>query len=154
MTHPRHSIIMRLTHRIALAAAATLIAASTAGAQSESFVVVVNAANPATELPKDAAAKLFMKSVAKWEHGEAVAPICNSASKSVTEAFSKSVLGRSASAVDAHWQKVVFSGKDAAPPDRGTDLEVLALVRSFRGAIAYVSADAQLGPGVKALKLK
>jgi hypothetical protein len=47
------------------------------------------------------------------------------------------------------WQRQVFSGSIAPPPEVATELVMLAYVGENPGAIGYVSGDAVLGPGVK-----
>jgi ABC-type phosphate transport system substrate-binding protein len=46
----------------------------------------------------------------------------------------------------------VFSGKDVPPPEKGTDADVVAFVKSNPGAIGYVAAGS--ADGVKVVSLK
>ncbi len=48
---------------------------------------------------------------------------------------------------------MIFSGTEAPPDILASDQAVLDYVRSHRTAIGYVSSDAELGDGVKELKL-
>ena len=134
----------RLTPALAglgLALAALVVPAGRAAAQG--YVVVVNAAGPAS-LSKDDVSKAFLKK------GSALVPVDQGKGSGVRDAFSKGVLGRPASAVATYWQQQIFAGKDVPPPEKGDDAAVLAFVRGNPKAIGYVSAGAALGAGVKA----
>jgi len=69
------------------------------------------------------------------------------------EAFSKQVHGKGTAAIKAYWQKMIFSGHDVPPPEKPSIGEALAYVRGNPGAIGYAPTGADLGPGVKVLKV-
>ena len=54
----------------------------------------------------------------------------------------------------SYWQKMIFSGRDVPPPEKGSPDEVVAFVRSHGGGIGYVPAGTVLGAGVKVLVVK
>lgn len=114
---------------------------------AQGFVVVVNAAGPAS-LSKDEVSKAFLKK------GSALAAVDQGKSAKVRDAFSKDVLGRPASAVATYWQQQIFAGKDVPPPEKGSDAEVLAFVKGNPKAIGYVAAGTALGDGVKAVAVQ
>jgi ABC-type phosphate transport system substrate-binding protein len=134
-----------------LAAVLLVVAAPRAGAQE--FHVIVNASNSASELTKDMVAKLYLKTIQKWADGTRASPVSNSASRSMSEAFAKTILGKSPSALESYWQQQIFAGKDVPPPEKRSDVDVIAYVRATPGAIGYVSTAAALGPGVKIAKV-
>ena len=142
--------------RTLLRTLALAVALATGGTalQAQGYTVVVNAANPAASLTKAQAADLFLKKSDKWSHGAAAAPVDQQKASPIRESFSKGVHGRAASAVASFWQQQIFSGKDVPPPEKGSDADVLAFVRSNPGAIGYVSAGADLGAGVKAIAIQ
>ena len=139
--------------RIVMLAVLVLLA-SAARAEAQGYVVIVNEANAATSLTKDEVSKIFLKKTTKWPAGAAIAPVDLAKSASAREAFSKAVHDRGAAAIESHWQQQIFAGKDVPPPEKGTDGDVVAFVKSNPGAIGYVSAGAALGAGVKAVEVK
>jgi ABC-type phosphate transport system substrate-binding protein len=121
--------------------------------EAQDFQLIVNAANPASELKKDEVAKVFLKTIGKWGTGVVAAPCGNGASKAVTDAFAKAVLGKSSSALESYWQQQIFAGKDIPPPEKKSDADVIAFVQATPGAVGYVAAGTPLGAGVKAVKV-
>jgi ABC-type phosphate transport system substrate-binding protein len=119
----------------------------------EPFTVIVNAANPVSAMGADEISKIFMKRVSRWPDGVEVTAVDLKEQSEVREGFSRAVHGKSASAVKAYWQKMIFSGRDVPPPEKATSAEVVAFTRANRGAIGYVAADTALGGGVKAIRL-
>ncbi len=117
------------------------------------FVVVVNAANPASNIPKTELAALFTKKTREWEDGTPVLPVDLPSDDPTREAFTLAIHGKSPQAIRAYWQQQIFSGREVPPPERNSDEQVLAYVRSTAGAVGYVRATARLGPGVKVVGL-
>jgi ABC-type phosphate transport system substrate-binding protein len=121
----------------ALVAAALRVSPATA--QTEGFVVIVNAANPVTSLTRQEVADLFMKQTRRWPSGGDVHPVDQPAVAAVRDAFSRVVHGKPASAVASWWGQQMFSGRAVPPPQRGTDRAVNAYVRDDPLAIGYVN---------------
>lgn len=144
--------LLRLLVAVAALAAGLALAPSRAAAQG--YVVVVNAANPLTSLSRHEAAMLFLKQKLTWSSGEKVVPVDLARASSVRAAFSQKVLGRTVGAVSSYWQGQIFAGGQQPPAEKATDDAVLALVRTTPNAIGYVSADAPLPAGVKAIAVR
>jgi len=158
----KRSPLLSATRRIglwlALAACLGLIGLSTAGqtepANAEAYVVVVHADNPATSIDKDRLSKMFLKKVKRWEVGDAgVEPFDQLESKDVREAFTRSVHGKSISAIKSYWQRMIFSGRDVPPDELDTDADVMSAVAKDGGAVGYVSPSAKLIDGVKTIRV-
>jgi ABC-type phosphate transport system substrate-binding protein len=122
---------------------------SAAGAQE--FTVIVNAANPIASMPRDDVAKLFLKKTVAWQSGQPVAPVELPVATKAREAFARTVLNKSIPQVKSYWQQQIFSGRDVPPPEKQSENDVVAFVRSNPGAIGYVSKGVDIGRGVKAL---
>jgi hypothetical protein len=122
-------------------------------ADAESVVVVVNAANPTGELSSDEVSKMFLKKTSRWASGEKVLPVDLIDSSALREAFSKQIHGKGTAAIKAFWQKMIFSGHDVPPPEKPSIAEALSYVRGNPGGNGYAPAGADLGPGVKVLKV-
>lgn len=120
---------------------------------AEPFVVVVNAANPASAMSAEELSNVFLKKMQRWPQGYEVMPVDLTEESRVRESFSRAVLKKSTAAVKAYWQKMIFSGREVPPPEKASGAEVVAYVRANRGAIGYVAADAPLGSGVKVVRV-
>jgi ABC-type phosphate transport system substrate-binding protein len=129
------------------------LAASAANAQEGGFKLVVNASNAVSSLTTDEAAQYFLKKKTAWPGGRTVQPVDQAAESPVRRAFSKAVLKKDVGAVKSYWQTQIFSGRGVPPPEKSSDAAVLAFVEANSGAIGYVSADANVGRGVKEVKL-
>ncbi len=117
------------------------------------FKVIVNASNPVESLSVVAVSDLFLKRTTRWSNGSPVAPVDLPATSALREEFSREVLGRSAFAVEAYWNKLIYSGQAVPPLTKHSEAEVMAYVKDNPGAVAYVSAGTPLVAGVKALTL-
>jgi ABC-type phosphate transport system substrate-binding protein len=144
--------IARLLIPVGAALILGAIAPVTSAAQG-SFVVVVNATNPASNIPKSELAALFTKKMMEWEDGSPVYPVDLPDDDPTREAFTLAIHGKSPRAIRAYWQQQIFAGRQVPPPERNSDEQVLAYVRTTQGAVGYVRATARLGPGVKVVGL-
>jgi len=113
--------------------------------QTPGFLVVVHPENRVSALTPEELSDLFLKRSTRWPDGTAVLPVDQPANSRARETFSKAVFGRSPTAMVAHWQQQIFSGRGVPPPQFETDSAVLEYVASNVGAVGYISATAQLG---------
>jgi ABC-type phosphate transport system substrate-binding protein len=120
---------------------------------AQEYKVVVNSANPASELSSDAVSKIFLKTSSKFPEGGAATPVEPAKTSPARAAFAKAVLGRSVQNLDTYWQQQIFSGKDVPPANKATDDDVIAFVKGNPGAIGYVSGSAAVA-GVKVVTVK
>ncbi|HYW49562.1 MAG TPA: hypothetical protein VE861_03095 [Gemmatimonadaceae bacterium] len=141
----------KLLSVLAVAALAIVAAAPAAGAQD--VKVIVNSANPLSELPTSDVAGLFLKRTLKFPGGGAAVPVDQAKGSAIRGVFARTMLGRPASAVDAYWQQQIFAGGELPPAAKGSDDDVVAFVKATPGAIGYVSAGASVA-GVKVVKVK
>lgn len=132
--------------------AALVAVAPTAQAQGD-FKVIVNAANPISEMSTGDAAGVFLKKVGKFPGGAPSTPVDQAKNSAIRGAFARAILGRPASAVDSYWQQQIFAGGELPPAAKASDDEVIAFVKATPGGIGYVSAGASLA-GVKAVTIK
>lgn len=120
--------------------------------QAQSFQVIVNEANPVSEISTSDISKIFLKTKSSWEDGSKVIPIDLNARSATRGAFSQEIHGRSVGAIRSHWQQAAFSGAGTAPVERSGDSDVITFVRNNPGAIGYVSVDADV-TGVKVITI-
>ena len=118
-----------------------LLASLNLGAQGRGYKVVVNPSNPMSSISKDDVSRIFLKKNNKFPDGRSASPVDLAVNSSIRESFSRDVMGKSASSVDAYWQQQIFSGKDV-PPAQKSEGGALDFVRSNGNGIAYVSAGA------------
>lgn len=116
-------------------------------ASAQAYVVVTNAAGPAS-MSREDVARVFLKKNSK------LVAVDQDKDSHVRAAFSKSVLGRPLTAVLIYWQQQIFSGQDSPPAEKSSDADVLAFVRGNPRAIGYVSASTDLGAGVHAVSVQ
>lgn len=128
-----------------------LILSGESASGADGFILVINAANPTTELERSRMAKMFLKKAKRWDDGEAVVAVDQADKSIVRERFTRVIHTKSVSAIKSFWQRMIFSGRDSPPDELATDAAVLEFVRSERGAIGYVSSGTDLGAGVKEL---
>ena len=117
------------------------------------FKVIVHSDNPEEEMKASAIAKMFLKKVKRWDHGVSVTPIDLSPSHPIRKVFTKAIHNKSVTAIKSFWQRMIFSGREEPPTEKASESDVLSIVRTTPGAIAYVAADTSLGDGVKELKI-
>ena len=120
---------------------------------AQEFTVIVNAANPLASMPREDVAKLFLKKTVSWQSGQTVSPVELPPAAKAREAFARSVLNKSMAQVKSYWQQQIFSGRDVPPPEKQSENDVVAFVRSNPGAIGYVSKGVDIGRGVKAISV-
>ena len=140
--------------RAALAAAAAFppgVLPAGAVAQGARVIVVVNAANPVTSLPREQVSRMFLKKLTRWPDGAPVLPTDLALDAPLRAQFTDAVLGKSLATVRAYWNARIFTGRDVPPPEKGSEGEVLAFVSANVGAIGYVSPNAALPSSVRAL---
>jgi len=122
-------------------------------AGEKSFLIIVHSENPAESITREAASNLFLKKSKKWKVGEfteSVIPVDQSERSEVREQFTSAIFKKSISAIKSYWQRMIFSGRDFPPDELASDEAVIDFVKANRGAIGYVSLNADL-TGVKEL---
>ena len=150
-TQPRRGDALR-SLRLLLAVGAVGVLAGSVQA-GEGFRLVAHTSVPTRTLSRDAVARIFTKKSVKWLDGSRVTPVDLPVDSKTRESFSRSVHGKSSVAVDAYWQKQVFSGRELPPLTKANDAEVVAFLRATPGAIGYVSPGVDVG-GLKPVEIE
>jgi len=129
------------------------VATASIGAEdSGAYKVIVNPANPTTQLSRLKLGEMFLRKAGRWPDGIPVAPMEPSGKSPVRARFSQETYGKPVIAISAYWQQMIFSGKGVPPPERSNDADIVAFVRETTGAIGYVGSGADLS-GVKVLAI-
>ena len=151
LTNLRKAVLVLAAVCGALSATRTALAGSPTPAGD--YRLVVNPANPASEIARADAARLFLKKVTTWPDGTPVAVVDQMRTAPVRAAFTRDVHKKDVDALVAYWATLVYSAREMPPPVKRSDDEVLEFVRQTPGAVGYVSADAATS-GVKVVALR
>jgi hypothetical protein len=117
------------------------------------YVVIVNPANQTTVVDRGFLEDAFLKKTTRWPSDEVIRPADLASASAVRRKFTEEVLKRSVEAVKGYWQQRIFSGRDVPPPEFEKDDEAIKYVLKYEGAVAYVSASANLN-GSKVVTLR
>lgn len=138
-----------------LAAGMLSVGAGRATAQSGRYVVIVNPRNPAIALSATELSRIYLGQLQGWRINGRIEPVNAVDQKPdspVRAAFTERVLHRSVAEVTSYWRQEIYAGR-SFPPLEQSEPEAIASVREVLGAIAYVSANADLS-GVKVLRVQ
>lgn len=138
---------------LCLVVAATAAGASTRADEAPSFRVVVHPDNPQSVASREFVSDIFLKKTSRWSSGETLHPVDLRFGSAVREAFSQSILRRSAAAVRNYWQQRIFTGRGVPPPEVESDADVIRYVGTHAGGIGYVSMAADPS-AVKVLSIR
>lgn len=145
---------------LAVAAFATFLAPSydaqerDDAADDAAYLVIVHADNPVETLDRKRLGKMFLKKIRRWDAlDESITPYDLDPQSEVREAFTRSVHGKSVSAIKSFWQRMLFSGRDVPPDELSDDAAMIETVGGDAGALGYVSAAAELDDSVKTVEV-
>jgi ABC-type phosphate transport system substrate-binding protein len=129
-----------------------LLAVSAPSPGADDFVVIVNPSVAGANMHRSDLAAVFLRKATRWGAGGQAVPIDQSGTSPVRNAFSQAVLGMPVATAVQYWQKQMFAASPLRPPPvKGSDAEVIAFVEKTAGAVGYVSKEAVLPAGVKAI---
>lgn len=143
---------MKLWPRVVLFAGLGILAAYSGAQDASAYKVVVNPSNSAAQLSRLKIGEMFLKKAPRWADGAPVMPVEPSAKTPVRQRFTLEIYGKQVIAISAYWQQMIFSGKGIPPPEKSTDVDVVAYVRDTPGAIGYVWAGTDTS-GVKVVSV-
>jgi len=119
---------------------------------ADTYVLIVNKANPETSISIQEARNIFLGKKSTWENGVKISPFTQNGSP-VHGAFTKGVVGKSPQQFSTFWKKALFTGTGIPPRDFSSDASMLKSVASQSGAIGYVSAGS-VNDSVKTVDLR
>lgn len=126
--------------RLHIAATGVLVFlwASVPAAEGQSFVIVVNKANPVKSLSVTELRRIFTKQTRMWPHAESMVPVDWDATSEIRQAFSRQVLNRSVREMAEYWVQQSVTQGLAPPTTQKSSRAVLRFVASVPGAISYM----------------
>jgi len=116
------------------------------------FVLVVNKANPDSQVTTAAAKKIFLGKTSSWSDGTRIKLVVQK-DPELHEFFVKQVVKKSGQQFLTYWKKALFTGVGTPPPVMADDAAVKSYVAANRGAVGYI-AEQSLDDQVKLLELK
>lgn len=128
-----------------LALLGLLLGAGHLAAQDSGFKVIVHSTNPASSMSAGDLSKIFLKKTTNWSDGRTATPVDLPERSGTRASFSRAVHDKSAEAIKAYWQQMVFSGRGVPPPQKASVREIVDYVQSNPGAVAYVPSGASVG---------
>ena len=139
---------MKLWPRFVLFVALGIFAARSEAQDASAYKVIVHPTNATTQISRLKVGEMFLKKLTRWPEGAPVMPVEPSAKTPMRQRFALEIYGKQVIAISAYWQQMIFSGKGIPPPEKSTDVDVVAYVRDTPGAIGYVWAGTDTS-GVK-----
>ncbi|ODB34638.1 phosphate ABC transporter substrate-binding protein [Pseudoalteromonas sp. BMB] len=105
--------------------------------------IIVNSANAST-VDDSTIKKLFLGKSKSFADGSSATPV-NQDGNAVFDEFNDKVIGKSSSQLNAHWSKLVFTGKGTPPKKLDNDQAVIDFVSSNADAIGYIDVSKVTG---------
>jgi ABC-type phosphate transport system substrate-binding protein len=118
----------------------------------DGFKVIANLEVSSDGLTRAQLSDIFLKRATTWPGGARVVPADLAEELPAFNAFCQAIHNKPGSLIRNFWKRVAASGQDTPPTVRGSDEEMLAFVRTTRGAVGYVSAGASTA-GVKTIRV-
>ncbi|MEO2266260.1 phosphate ABC transporter substrate-binding protein [Pseudoalteromonas sp. YIC-656] len=88
----------------------------------------------------DTVKKIYLGKAKSFADGSSAKPV-NQDGNAVFDEFNDKVLGKSSAQLNAHWSKLVFTGKGTPPDKLANDQAVIEFVANNPGAVGYVSSS-------------
>jgi ABC-type phosphate transport system substrate-binding protein len=118
-------------------------------AAAEELAVIVNVANATSRLDAKAVRARFLKTLSTWGNGDRVRPVDQSDATAKRAAFLGKVLGMSPTELERYWIEKQYASAETPPAKAPDDATVIRIVKTFKGAIGFVSKEAAEREGVK-----
>jgi ABC-type phosphate transport system substrate-binding protein len=125
----------------AVAAFVVLGAGSGTGMATAEVVAVVSARGPATVMTTNQVVDIFLGRTSRFPDGRPAVPVDQAEGSAVRDEFYFAYAGKSQSQLNAHWAKIVFTGRGHPPIALANDLEVRKYLADHPGAIGYIERN-------------
>ena len=142
--------LMKRLQTVVFTAAGLFLASQ--GARAGEIKVIANDSVVAEDISTDELKGIFLATKTSLGASGHVEPVLEKGG-AAHEMFIKTYLAKTDANLTTYYRSLVFTGKGSMPKAFATDAEVLAYVAKTKGAIGYVSGDADAS-GVKTLTVK
>lgn len=109
-----------------------------AGAASAEVVAVVSARSSLTTLSKSQVADIFLGKALRYPDGSLAVPIDQAEGSATREEFYLAFAGKSPAQLNAHWSKIIFTGRGQPPPEVANGVAVKRRLAENPNAIGYI----------------
>jgi ABC-type phosphate transport system substrate-binding protein len=128
----------KLALTLTLAACALTSRGPSAAEQGDEIVVVVNKANPAKALTREALRPIFQTTKTQWPDGIKAEPVNQPDDCSARQGFDAAVLGLDPTRVARYWVDRKIRGGEHPPRKVASPAAILRVVASEQGGVGYV----------------
>ncbi len=118
-------------------------------AVADELAVIVNVANPTSALDAKAVKARFLKTSSSWSTGDRVRSVDQTDATPKRAAFLAKVLGMSPTELERYWIEKQYANAETPPAKAPDDATVIRIVKTFKGAIGFVSKEAAERESVK-----
>ncbi len=125
-------------------------AGSGTGMATAEVVAVVSARGPATAMTASQVADIFLGRTSRFPDGRPAVPIDQAEGSVARDEFYFAYAGKSQAQLNAHWAKIVFTGRGHPPIVVANDLAVRKYLADHPGAIGYIDRK-QVDSSVKVI---
>ncbi len=102
------------------------------------IVVVVNPENPLNSMTREDVADLFLGRYSAFPTGKLAIPVDQPMDSKIRTVFYNDVMGKTVAQANAHWAKLIFSGR-ATPPRVAPDATTISrMIAENKNVIAYL----------------
>ena len=113
-----------------------------AGATPADVVPVVSAKTPVVALSKNQLADIFLGKAVRFPDGRPAVPIDQAEGTATREEFYLVFAGKSPAQLNAHWSKVIFTGRGQPPREFANSSQVKKRLGEDPGTIGYIEQEA------------
>ena len=149
----RRSLCPALLVCLLVALLSLALAAPSPAQSGDGFKIVVHRSNRVGELSRQQVSRLFLKKNTLWGDGQTAEPVDLAPDNAIRKRFSESLHGKSVAAIQAYWQRMIFSGRATPPPAMDSERDLLDYVATHPYAIGYVSTGTPLSSDVRTVQL-
>ncbi|PAJ75307.1 hypothetical protein CJF42_05975 [Pseudoalteromonas sp. NBT06-2] len=103
------------------------------------IAVIVNLNNSVTVSAEDIKG-IFLGKINSFPNGVPAIPIVQKAKTPVADEFTKKVLHKTNSQIQAYWSKLIFTGQGTSPKELQNSEKILSIVSTNPNTISYINA--------------
>lgn len=114
---------------------------------TDTVVVVVSSRSPVTSISRRHLADLYLGRTSRFDDGRRATPVDLEPGTPAREAFYERYLQRSPAEIEAHWARLIFTGRGRPPQELESGREMRERVAADASAIGYLdrrSVDASV----------
>ncbi len=103
--------------------------------------VIANIGTGLSAIDQQTLKKAFLGKIPQWPNGTTLTSCIDESDTAALNVFTRKHLGKSPSAFDAYWSRMLFSGKAIPPKPFESKTSILSYVSNTAGAICFISSQ-------------